>query len=86
MAPCVTIGPQPPIWPEDLPLIRELLTDEEYAALLKRMVQVLPNGPDRALVLLGFRGLGYSLVRWRKVWAKHGTRVGCVFVESGAVG
>ncbi len=23
--------PKPPIWPEDLPLIRALLTDEEYA-------------------------------------------------------
>ena len=29
----------------DLPLIRELLTDEEHAELLRRMVQVLPNGP-----------------------------------------
>ncbi len=29
----------------DLPLIRELLSDEEYAELLRRMVQVLPNGP-----------------------------------------
>ncbi len=29
--------PQPPIWPEDLPLIRELLTDEEYAEPLRRM-------------------------------------------------
>ncbi len=28
--------PKPPIWPEDLPLIRELL---------RRTVQVLPNGP-----------------------------------------
>ncbi len=37
--------PKPPIWPEDLPLIRELLTEEEYAELLRRMVQVLPNGP-----------------------------------------
>ncbi len=37
--------PIPPIWPEDLPLICELLTDEEYAELLRRMVQVLPNGP-----------------------------------------
>ncbi len=35
--------PKPPIWPEDLPLIRELLTDEEYAELLRRMVQVLPK-------------------------------------------
>ena len=31
--------------PADLPLIRELLTDEEYAELLRRVVQVLPNGP-----------------------------------------
>ena len=37
--------PKPPIWPEHLPLIRELLTDEEYAELLRRLVQVLPNGP-----------------------------------------
>ncbi len=37
--------PKPPIWPEDLPLIRELLADEEYAELLKRMVHVLPNSP-----------------------------------------
>ncbi len=37
--------PKPPIWPDDLPLIRELLTDEEYAELLRRAVQVLPNGP-----------------------------------------
>ena len=36
---------KPPISPEDLPLIRELLIDEEYAELLRRMVQVLPNGP-----------------------------------------
>ena len=35
---------KPPIWPDDQPLIRELLTDEEYAELLGRMVQVLPNG------------------------------------------
>ncbi len=28
-----------------MPLIRELLTDEEYAELLRRMVQVLPNDP-----------------------------------------
>ena len=37
--------PKTPIWPEDLPLIRELLSDGEYAELLRRMVQVLPNGP-----------------------------------------
>ncbi len=29
----------------DLPLIRELLTDEEYAELLRRTAQALPNGP-----------------------------------------
>ncbi len=28
-----------------MPLIRELLTDEEYAELLRRTVHVLPNGP-----------------------------------------
>ena len=29
--------PRPPIRPEDLPKIRELLTAEDYAALLKRL-------------------------------------------------
>ncbi|MEE9293516.1 MAG: hypothetical protein V3W34_00925 [Phycisphaerae bacterium] len=38
-------GTVPLIWPEDLPLLRELLTEEEYAELLRRMVRVLPNGP-----------------------------------------
>ncbi len=28
-----------------VPLIREVPTDEEYAELLRRLVQVLPNGP-----------------------------------------
>ena len=28
--------PKLPIWPEDLPLIRELLTEEQYAELLRR--------------------------------------------------
>ncbi len=42
---CHDDWPKPPIWPGDLPLIRELLTDEEYAELLRRMVQVVPNGP-----------------------------------------
>ncbi len=28
-----------------VPLIRDLLTEEEYAELLRRLVQVLPNGP-----------------------------------------
>ena len=32
--------PKPPIWPEELPIIRERLTEEEYAELLRRMVQV----------------------------------------------
>ena len=42
---CYQNWPIPPIWPEDLPLIRELLTEEEYPELLRRMVQVLPNAP-----------------------------------------
>lgn len=41
---CHNTRPKPPIWPEDLPLIREQLIEEEYAELLRRMVQVLPNG------------------------------------------
>ncbi len=32
-----TDWPRPPIRPEDLPLIRELLTAEEYEKLLKRL-------------------------------------------------
>ncbi len=28
-----------------MPLIRQLLSDEEYAELLRRMVPVVPNGP-----------------------------------------
>ncbi len=40
-----TDWPRPPIRPEDLPLIRELLTDGEYAELLRKMVRILPNGP-----------------------------------------
>lgn len=51
--PMDTDWPVPPIWPEDLPVIRELLTDEEYAALIRRLVWVLPDGPglnwDRVL-------------------------------------
>ena len=39
---CLDDLPKPPTWPEDLSLIRELLTDEEYAELLRTMV--LPNG------------------------------------------
>ena len=37
--------PKPPIRPEDLSLICELLTEEEFAELLRRLVQVLPNCP-----------------------------------------
>ncbi len=40
---CYDNWPLPPIWPDDLPLIRELLTDDEYAELLRRMVQLLPG-------------------------------------------
>ncbi len=39
--------PKPPIWPKDLPLIRELMTDEEYAELLRRMVQARRPGLHR---------------------------------------
>ena len=37
--------PKPPIWPEDLPLIRQLLTEDEYQHLLKRLIHCLPDGP-----------------------------------------
>ena len=37
--------PKPPIWPEDLPLIRQLLTEEEYEDLLRRLIHCLPDGP-----------------------------------------
>ena len=40
---CYQNWPKSPIWPEDLALIRQLLTAEEYAELLRRML--LPNGP-----------------------------------------
>ena len=43
---------RPPIRPEDLPLIRELLTAEEYAALLKRTeseVELPTSGTRRSL-------------------------------------
>lgn len=36
--------PKPPIWPEDWLLIWELLTEEEWEALLMRLVWVLPDG------------------------------------------
>ncbi len=36
--------PQPPIWPEDLPLIRALMTEDEYAELCQRLVRVSPDG------------------------------------------
>ena len=37
--------PRLPIQQEHLPLIRQLLTPDEYAALLRRLVHVLPDGP-----------------------------------------
>ncbi len=37
--------PRPPIRREHLPLIRALLTQEEYDELLRRLVHVLPDGP-----------------------------------------
>lgn len=36
--------PKPPIWPEYLPLIRQLLTEQENEELLSRLVWVLPDG------------------------------------------
>ena len=41
-----TDWPRPPIQPEDLPKIRELLTAEEYKKLLKRLE--VSNGLRRA--------------------------------------
>ncbi|NIN68039.1 MAG: hypothetical protein GTO63_25705, partial [Anaerolineae bacterium] len=41
----LTDWPKPPIWPEDLPLIRQLLTEEEFEELLRQLVWVLPDGP-----------------------------------------
>ncbi len=37
--------PEPLIWPEDLPLIRELLSDDGVEELLPTLVCVLPDGP-----------------------------------------
>ncbi len=42
---CLQHWPIPPIWPEDVPLIRELLTEEEFEELLRRLSHVVPNGP-----------------------------------------
>lgn len=36
--------PQVPIWPEDLPQIRQLLSDEERQGLLMRLIHCLPDG------------------------------------------
>ena len=55
-----TDGPRLPIQPEDLPKVRELLTAEEYAALLKRLDRVAtagqqkgrPEGRPRATLVL----------------------------------
>ncbi len=48
--------PKPPIWIEDLPLIRELLTDEEYAAQAagsgiaeRAAVEIRSDTEDRAV-------------------------------------
>lgn len=43
--------PEPPIWRADLPLIRELLTDEEWTALLRRLVSVSGKLEDFQRVL-----------------------------------
>jgi hypothetical protein len=43
-------------WPEELVLIREFLTDEEFEQLLRRLVFVLPDGP---------------LVEWREVFEQR---------------
>jgi hypothetical protein len=40
-------------WPEELVLIREFLTDEQFTELLGRLVLMLPDGP---------------LVDWREVF------------------
>ena len=42
---CMDDWPKPPIWREDLDKIRELMTPEEYKALLKRLVHIEPDGP-----------------------------------------
>ncbi len=47
--------PEPLIWPEDLPLIRELLSDDGVEELVPTLVRVLPDGPP---------------VVWRKVIAE----------------
>ncbi len=46
--------PQPPIWPEDLPLIRELMTEDEYAELCQRLSQ-LPDGSLEYEEMVPFR-------------------------------
>ncbi len=45
--------PKLPIWPEDLPLIRQLMTDDEFAVLLRRLVQVLADRPLTPLTGIG---------------------------------
>ncbi len=30
--------PKSPIWPQDLPLIRQLMTDDDFAELLSRLI------------------------------------------------
>ena len=36
--------PKLPIRPQDLPLIRQLMTEEEYASLVARLVKESPEG------------------------------------------
>ncbi len=45
--------PKLPIWPEDLPLIRQLMTVDEFAVLLRRLVQVLADRPLTPLTGIG---------------------------------
>ncbi len=68
---------QPPIWPEDLPLIRELLTDEEYAERLRGMVHVLPNG-----VLLDYpQTFGEQELKAPNAARTLGARVHCYLLD-----
>jgi hypothetical protein len=46
-------------WPEELALIREFLSDVEFAELLSRLVRALPDGP---------------LVEWREVVSQRAER------------
>jgi len=37
--------PQPPIWPQDLPIVGELLDEDAMEALRRRLVHLFPRGP-----------------------------------------